>query len=233
MKIWLFTFFALLPNFALATPVCVSCYEPVDGPLIERLLGLKVDVPERVDVLAQLRTFAKKSPADRDHESELELAAAAGYVITPSRQARVLAKYSRLVVEHIAVDLEHFAPYQHGHELPFVASVAWTRADTNRAGETWVHGRLRITGVDIGDHGGGVEDLNARIASAIKIDVLVGDYALAASERDRRDLVREVLVPAVIAQGFVPLVEQWAKELVESLHRSMPTTVPNPFAERP
>lgn len=175
----------------------ISAFDPV-------LAGLRFAPPNRIDVRAEFGAFAARTAEDRASRS-FDASWAAGVAVTASLRSQTLDAYSELVIDQIRVDLGR-AERSNEVERPFFARIRWTRAKTGRSGSTWVHGRvrqIRSTGlISLDDESILQQDLNARLAERLKIDLLVGDRGLASSEAARRRLVRHVLFPAVVGHGL-------------------------------
>ena len=188
-----------------------ECFVNLDRSAVERiatfdasLTDLSFDPPTSIDVVSAFNAFAARTDLDR-RTRPFDASWAAGLAVPNELQTRTLAAYARLSIDQIRVDLGR-APVGDEVERPFVASVSWTRARNGRSGRMKVHGRVRqvrvITPVSLSDERQMQADLNRRLGTQLKIDLMVGDRGLAESETARRQLVREVLFPSVVTYGF-------------------------------
>lgn len=225
MKRFILYFAVILGSASHAKTVCTTCYRPLDAATLERLTGIKLEVPSKIDIIAQLKTFATVPETQRLSDVAYDTNSAAGYLMTTAQHAQILKTYATLTVEDIAVDLDHVKSAKGLTEIPVVASVRWARADAGSSGQTWIHARVRPTNMRINDKERRIAELNAGLATAIKVDVLAGDKGLAASEDERRALVREVIFPAVLAQGYAPLLNLWTDQVAQWLKESFPKAI--------
>ena len=188
-----------------------ECFTNLDRSAVERIVSfdasltdLSFDPPTSIDVVPAFSAFAARTDLDR-RTRPFDAAWAAGLAVPNEIQKRTLAGYARLSIDQIRVDLGR-APVGDEVERPFVATVSWTRAGDGRSGRAKVHGRVRqvrvTTPVSLSDERQMQADLNRRLGIQLKIDLMVGDRGLAESETARRQLVREVLFPSVVAYGF-------------------------------